>query len=93
LYLIVIQMYKICNTFDCNTRKILWKKWFDNIPEPDLISRMPIPIYNFPAEYDLHGSKRYDCDSYEYDDQEWIENALYKRRHDGLYNGTEDETE
>jgi len=46
---------------------------------------MPIPIYNYPSDYDMHGSKRYDCDSYEYDEQEWIENALYKRRHDGLY--------
>lgn len=47
---------------------------------------MPIPIYNFPSDYDMHGSRRYDCDTnYEYEDQEWIENALYSRRHDGLY--------
>jgi hypothetical protein len=47
---------------------------------------MSLHIYNFPSDYDMHGSRRYDCDTnYEYDDQEWIENALYKRRHDGLY--------
>jgi hypothetical protein len=47
---------------------------------------MPIDTYNFPSEYDLRGSRRYDCDStYEYDEQEWIEDALYKRRHEGLY--------
>jgi hypothetical protein len=83
-------MYKICIVFDCNTKK----KVFDNIPESDLIGRMPIPTYNFPSEYDLRGSKRYDCDTnYEYDDQEWVENALYKRRHDGLYNGDQEEQE
>lgn len=81
------------NTIHCDTN-FMPEKRFDNIFGPDLIGRMPIPIYNFPSDYDMHGSRRYDCDTnYEYDDQEWIENALYKRRHDGLYNGVEDEEE
>ena len=54
---------------------------------------MPIPIYDFPADYDMHGSRRYDCDSFEYDEQEWIETALYQKRHEGLYNGPEEEKE
>jgi hypothetical protein len=48
---------------------------------------MAIPIYNFPSDYDMFGSRNHNWNDYsvDYDDQTWQENTLYKRRHDNLY--------
>jgi hypothetical protein len=48
---------------------------------------MPIPVHSFPSDYDLHGSRNHFWNDFrvDYDDQTWLEDTLYQRRHDNLY--------
>jgi hypothetical protein len=48
---------------------------------------MAIQVHSFPSTYDLYGSRNHFWNDFnvDFDDQSWLEDSLYKRRHDGLY--------
>jgi hypothetical protein len=48
---------------------------------------MPIQVHSYPSSYDIHGSRNHSWNDFQvdFDDQTWLENSLYRRRHEGLY--------